>query len=274
MNYNFRLMKHEHHWLPQWLGPFSQAGWFDTILYRVRSGKEAMVYCCEAKPETGFDLLAAKVYLPPRSREAKYYATYNLGRDLLDNEGQPIRQKRFNNKRKRRVPQKEQQRQAEISWVQHEYQTQQLVYDAGAKVPQPLAVNDNAILTTFVGDRRLSAPTLQRTKIHPTQAGALFTELLEQIAIFLSQDRIHSDLSSYNILYYKNDFTIIDFPQAINAQTHPKPFFFLHRDVERLCDYFAKFELEADSRAFARALWGKYKSGELTQQITSQNCSF
>lgn len=264
MKYNFKLLKHEHAWLPKWLGPFSEAGWFETILYRVRSGKEAMVYCCEAHPETGYDLLAAKVYLPPRSRAAKYYDTYNLGRDPLDNEGQPIRQKRYNSKRKKRVPKQDQQRQAEISWVQHEYQTQTLVYNAGAKVPEPLAVNDNAILTTFVGNRRLPAPTLQRTKIAPTQAGDLFIQLLEQIAIFLSQDRIHSDLSSYNILYTKNDFTIIDFPQAINAQTHPKAFFFLHRDIERLCDYFAKFELEADSRAFARSLWGKYKRGEFT----------
>ena len=270
MNYKFKLQKYEHHWLPKWLGPFSQAGWFDTILYRVRSGKEAVVYCCEAKPETGFDLLAAKVYLPPKSRAAKYYETYNKGRDLLDSDGQPIRQKRYNTKRKKRVPKSEEQKQAEISWVQHEYQTQQSFFDAGAKVPQPLAVNDNAILSTYVGDRRLSAPTLQRTKLNPIQAGDLFIQLLEQMAIFLSLDRIHSDLSAYNILYHNTDFTIIDFPQAINAQTHPKAFFFLHRDVERLCDYFAKYELEADSRAFARSLWGKYKSGALMQMASQK----
>lgn len=266
MNYKFALKKHEHDWLPKWLGPFSKAGWFDTVLYRVRSGKEAMVYCCEAKPETGFDLLAAKVYLPPKARAAKYYDTYNLGRDFLNSDGQPIRQKRYNSKRQKRVSKQEEQRQAEISWVQHEYQTQQRFFDAGAKVPQPLAVNDNAILTDFVGDRHLSAPTLQRTKIDPADAGTLFVQLLDQIAIFLSQDRIHSDLSAYNILYYNNDFTIIDFPQAINAQTHPQAFHLLHRDVERLCDYFAKFELEADSRAFARSLWGKYKRGEFDLQ--------
>ncbi len=273
MKYAFRLMKHEHHWLPKWLEPFEKSGWFDTVLYRVRSGKEAVVYCCEAKPETGFDLLAAKVYLPPKSRASKYHDTYNLGRDLLDSEGQPIRQKRYNNKRKKRVPKQEEKRQTNISWVQHEYQTQQLVFSAGAKVPQPLAVNDNALLTTYIGNRRLPAPTLQRTKIHPTQAGNLFIQLLEQMALFLSQDRIHSDLSSYNILYHNNDFTIIDFPQAINAQTHPKAFYFLHRDVKRLCDYFSKFELEADARAFARALWGKYKSGELAQSIGNHTLS-
>ena len=261
MKLAFKLRKFEVTWLPQWLGPLSRAGWFDTVLYRVRSGKEAMVYCCEAKPSTGLNLLAAKVYLPPKARSSKYYHEYNEGRDLLDESGQPIREKRHNPNRRSKKTKEETHSLDEISWLQHEYQTQCAFYDAGAKVTQPLSVNNNAVLMSYVGDRSESAPTLQSLKIDPTTAGDLFLQILEQIALFLSLNRIHGDLSSYNILAWKDDFTIIDFPQAINAASHPRAFHLLHRDIDGVYQYFRKFGVEADPRKFARTMWHRYKHG-------------
>jgi len=267
MNFAFNLRKFEITWLPRWLEPLSRAGWFDTVLYRVKSGKEAMVYCCEANPSTGLDLLAAKVYLPPRSRSSKYYGEYNIGRDLLDEYGQPRRGKRRTSNRRKKRTRDEKHHLDEISWLQHEYQTQCTVYDAGAKVPQPLAVNNNAVLMSYVGNHRQAAPTLQSLALNPLEAGDLFTQILDQIALFLSLDRIHGDLSAYNILVWNNDFSIIDFPQAINAQTHPRAFHFLHRDIDRVYRYFQKSGIEADARKFARAMWHRYVNGQMQSDL-------
>lgn len=270
MNFAFGLRKFEITWLPQWLEPMSRAGWFDTVLYRVRSGKEAMVYCCEAKPSTGFDLLAAKVYLPPRARSSKYYHEYNEGRDLLNSHGEPMREKRRNTNRRHKRSREEQHSLDEISWLQHEYQTQCLFFDAGAKVPQPLSINNNAVLMSYIGDRRQSAPVLQSLKTDPTEAGDLFLQIIDQIALFLSLDRVHGDLSSYNILAWQNDFTIIDFPQAINAANHPRAFHYLHRDIDRVYQYFQKFGVEADPRKFARTMWHRYKHGQMQAPLSVQ----
>ena len=43
------------------LGGFFEDQWLTDILYKVRVGKEATCYCCRAHPETGLDLIAAKV---------------------------------------------------------------------------------------------------------------------------------------------------------------------------------------------------------------------
>jgi len=260
MRFAFALRKYEHEWLPQWLEPLSREGWFDTVLYRVRSGKEAAVYCCEAKPSTGLDLIAAKVYLPPGSRAVKYYENYTHGHESIPDEDinpQPIQG------RWRKMQRSDQQRRKEIAWVRHEYQIHQTLYNAGAKTPQPLALNDNAILTSYVGDRRLPAQTLLRVKVKPLDAGKLFMQLLDQIALFLSQDLIHGDLSPHNVLMWHGDFTIIDLPQAVNAQTHPEAFSLLHRDIDRLCKHFQRFKLEADPKPFAETMWTQYIQGDL-----------
>jgi RIO kinase 1 len=48
----------------------------------VKGGKEATVYCCQADPATGYDLLAAKIYRHRQSRSMKNYASYHEGRHI------------------------------------------------------------------------------------------------------------------------------------------------------------------------------------------------
>ena len=258
MRIAFGLSRFESEWLPKWLEPLAKAGWFQTVLFRVKQGKEALVYCCEG---SGQELIAAKVYKSRQRRAMRYYGDYTIGRELLDSDGMPARSDR--RYRNRRIPKEEQQRLEEISWVQHEFQAQGLVYDAGARVPRPLAVTENVILSSFVGDRRGSAPTLQSVTVAPLVAGEVFMKLMEQVALFLSQDRIHGDLSAYNVLIWEEDFTVIDFPQAILASKHPEAFSFLYRDIERLCQYFKKFEVDASPQMFAEEMWKWYERGEL-----------
>ena len=74
-------------WLAQNLDPLVEGEWIDDLLYTVKSGKEATVYCCMAHPRSGTDLLAAKVYRPFRTRAMKNDALYREGRDVRDERG-------------------------------------------------------------------------------------------------------------------------------------------------------------------------------------------
>ena len=74
MNFNFEATHFERAWLKQALEGFYEDGWITDILYRVKGGKEANVYCCKAHPDTGFELIAAKVYRHRRLRSMKNYA--------------------------------------------------------------------------------------------------------------------------------------------------------------------------------------------------------
>ena len=75
------------------------------------------------------------------------------------------------------------------------------------------------------------------------------------IALFLACNRIHGDLSEFNILYWQGTVSIIDFAQAVDPRQNPEVFPLLLRDIERVCSYFARYGVVADARALARDMW-------------------
>ncbi len=91
----------------------------------------------------------------------------------------------------------------------------------------------------------------------------MLEKLLSNIEIFLSCDRIHGDLSAYNVLYDQGRLVVIDFPQAIDARTSPHAFDLLRRDVENLCAYFERLQIRADAVGIANDLWSRYTRGRL-----------
>ena len=74
----------ERRWILDALGDFYDGEWITDVLYRVKGGKEATVYCCQAHPLTGRKLLAAKIYRPRQFRKMKNDAIYKEGRALFD----------------------------------------------------------------------------------------------------------------------------------------------------------------------------------------------
>ena len=86
----------------------------------------------------------------------------------------------------------------------YEFETQRLLYEAGADVPRPFAQIGNALLMEYIGDgdgrpRRCCA----RSTLAREEARTLFEQILRNIELFLACDRIHGDLSAYNILYWQ-----------------------------------------------------------------------
>ena len=252
---------HEHLWIKDSLGGFYRDKWFTDILYRVKGGKEATVYCCRAHPSTGLELLAAKVYRPRMFRAMRNDWIYRQGRDILGADGKAIRDRR--SLRAVRKKTRHGRHVSTASWSQQEYNALRDFHAAGADVPRPLAQSADAILMEYVGDAALPAPILQRVSLPSGEAGGLFERLIRNVELFLTCDRIHADLSAFNILYWQGQIRIIDFPQVADPWSNPSALPLLSRDVERVCQYFARQGVQSNPGRIVNDLWTRFRNAEL-----------
>jgi RIO kinase 1 len=140
----------------------------------------------------------------------------------------------------------------------HEYQALERLHLAGAIVPKPYQVGNNAILMEFIGEDNLAAPTLNSVGLDKDEAQRHFDLVMENVEIMLDQNLIHADLSAYNILYHAGEIVIIDLPQVINADGNRNAPAILARDVMRICEYFTKQGVLCDAREISQDLWRRY----------------
>ncbi len=228
------------------------------VLRRVKGGKEANVYCCAAHPTTGLELMAAKVYRPRQFRNLKNDAQYRQGRPVLTVEGQVISprdwraHKAIQNKTRFGL------QAAQTSWVEYEFLTMKRLHEAGADVPRPFQNSEHALLMEYFGEVTAAAPTLHLVAVERTEAQTLFERLLRNVEIMLAHGVVHGDLSAYNVLYWEGEIKIIDFPQMVDPRTNPDARALFSRDVERLCQYFARCGVRTDSAALARDFWRRH----------------
>jgi len=251
----------EYQWLLHWLGGFYDDSLISDVLRMVKSGKEAAVYCCRANPALGAPLAAAKIYRPRAMRQLKNDAVYREGRVVLDEEGKDIRDTRRQRALDHRTNYGEELR--ITSWIEHEYRTLCQLHEAGGDVPRPYAQKGNALLMEYLGDEQTPALTLNHVELEPDEAQTLFTRVMRNVELLLARDLIHADLSAYNILYWQGTIKVIDFPQAVDARFNRSAEALLARDVERVCQYFSRFGVEADAAELAADLWSRYMQAEL-----------
>ncbi len=255
-NPSFTGSKHERQWIMTYLGRFYEDQVISDVLRQVKGGKEATVYQCRANPAIGVDLIAAKVYRPRMFRQLRNDAVYRKGREVIGEEGKEVRGRREKLAMKKKTDFGQQLR--HTTWLANEFQTLQRLYAAGADVPKPFATSDNAILMEYVGDERFSAPALSQVRLEPHAARSLFERLLHNVELMLTHDRVHADLSAYNVLYWNGQVKLIDFPQAIDPYVNPEAYLLLGRDVERLCQYFARYGITAEATQITRELWERH----------------
>jgi RIO kinase 1 len=251
----------ERQWIIQSVGGFYRDNIITDVTRLVKGGKEANVYSCLATPETGVELIAAKLYRPRMLRHLRNDAVYKEGRLLLDSDG-----KETHGSRETRALMKKTRFGKHLgfmNWIMHEYGVQQELYDDGADVPRPISHRGNTILMDFIGNEWGPAPTLSEIKLDLDEAQPLFRRVMDNVRLMLSHHYVHGDLSAYNVLYWNGEVTIIDFPQMADARVNPNAFDFLERDIRRVCEYFNRFEVNADSTILTRDLWEEYINGRL-----------
>lgn len=251
--FTYKAARFEEAWLLNSLVDIADHRWISDVLRKVKGGKEASVYLCRSGAAIEAPLVAAKVYRPRALRNLKNDGQYRTGRQDLDENGKVILDDRALHAMKKRTSYGEELRHQ--SWIAYEFQTLEMLYDAGADVPKPYAMQSNAILMDYIGDLGNGAPTLSSVTLEPDEVLPLFERVVRNIGLLLSHQRIHGDLSAYNILYWDGDITLIDFPQVVPPESNPAAWTIFLRDVTRICQYFGAQGLKRNASQLAADLW-------------------
>jgi RIO kinase 1 len=252
-NPTYQGARYERVWIRNYLGAFYDRRLISDVLRKVKGGKEATVYCCSAGSLAPGDLVAAKIYRPRQFRNLRNDALYRQGREILGARGQPVRDRRA------LVAIREGTRKGKemehVSWLAHEYASLRALHAAGVPVPEPIAFANNTVLMEYCGDAKRPAPALHSVRLSLSEARDLFASLLRDVETMLANGRIHADLSAFNVLYWRGEYRIIDFPQSVDPATHDSAFELLQRDVTRICQYFARYGIASHASALAQAMW-------------------
>jgi RIO kinase 1 len=254
--FTYKAARFEAGWLLNSLGGFYEHGWISDVLRHVKGGKEASVYLCRAGTEVDAALVAAKVYRPRSLRNLKNDHAYREGRDNLDSEGKIV----LNDGMQHAMAKRTEYGKGLLhqSWIAYEFTSMKVLKPAGADVPTPYEMNGNAILMGYIGDINGCAPTLSEISLERSEAHELFERVLHNIDLMLANERIHGDLSAYNILFWEGEITLIDFPQVVSPRINRNAFSIFQRDVTRVCEYFNKQGLRTDPRKIGADLWKKH----------------
>jgi RIO kinase 1 len=200
------------------------------IQNEIKSGKEATVF----KVLLDEKLAAMKVYTIPENN------TFKNNQKYLENQF-------FKTKSHERAVQKKSKFGKSLqftNWVESEFRLLEKLHDAGASIPNPILQVEHIIFMELIGNETEVAP-----RLHDVELKNYSKEIIQDIFdlifvaqdIFLNNGLVHGDLSSYNILLWKDTPYIIDFPQALNMHTNPNAKTMLIRDIETVCNYFSKY---------------------------------
>lgn len=251
--FTYKAARFEEAWLLDSLVQIADHQWISDVLRKVKGGKEASVYLCKPGDAVKSPYVAAKIYRPRALRNLKRDTEYRLGRVDLDADGTALWKEADVNAIAKRTRYGEEVRHQ--SWIAYEFTTMELLYAAGADIPKPYAMEKNAIVMDFVGDDSVAAPALNAVRLGPNEAKSLFERVLHNVDIMLACNRIHGDLSAYNILYWDGEIKLIDFPQVVLPQGNPSAWKIFLRDITRVCDYFSAQGLHRDPFKTAADLW-------------------
>jgi RIO kinase 1 len=251
--FTYKAARFEEAWLLGSLVEIAEHQWISDVLRKVKGGKEASVYLCTPGVAVDVPLLAAKIYRPRMLRNLKNDAQYRSGRADLDESGNEILDDGTLHAMKKRTAFGEEARHQ--SWIAYEFTTLEVLHAAGADVPRPYAMEKNAILMDYVGDKLNPAPVLNAVNLDPDEAKLLFERVIHNIDLMLNHDRIHGDLSAYNILYWNGNITLIDFPQVVIPSSNPSSWIIFLRDVTRICQYFSMQGVDCHASKLAADLW-------------------
>ncbi len=219
------------------------------VLRPIKTGKEAVVYCCLAHPSLERELVAAKVYRPFETRSFKRDAIYQQGRErgsrpdarVLKAMGKKTRHGRLHKF---------------SAWIAHEERTLRILHEAGADVPEPIERSGAVVLMEYLGDVEHPAPMMTNVSLDTDEAQRIYGQVLANVELFLKYHRVHADLSAFNLLYWENRAVIIDFPQSVDPRYNDDAFDLLIRDLRNLNSFFAQHGVDVvEPIGHALALW-------------------
>ncbi len=193
----------------------------EGLEYLVSPGKEAIVF--KARTRSG-EPRAVKIYRVETSDFKRMH-------DYI--EGDP----RFYNipRTKRKL--------VEV-WCQKEYKNLIIAEQARIHSPRPYSFAGNVLVMQFLGDD-WAAPLIKDVDLDEKKLRSALNTILGDMKKLYKSGLVHTDLSEFNILYWKEIPWMIDFAQG-TVLSHPKAEEFLMRDARNIASFFKKRGIEVD----------------------------
>ena len=186
----------------------------------ISSGKEARVYLAYGPRDEKY---AVKIYFTSTAMFKKGILKYIIG------------DPRFEGYRPRDT------RGLIYLWTRKEFRNLKRLYDAGVKVPRPIAYSNNVLVMEFQGEDNKRYPLLYEVyqELDHEELLKIYNQVIEENNKMVCKARlIHGDLSEYNIMIKPDlDIVIIDVGQAVPPE-HPNALEFLERDVRNITRFF------------------------------------
>lgn len=131
------------------------------------------------------------------------------------------------------------------SWTKKEFKNLKKLEEVGVRAPKPIVYMKNILIMQYIGTMKKPAPMLKDIILKNPKK--VFDELIYFITkMYKKAELVHSDLSPFNILMYKNKPYLIDLGQGVLLE-HPNALEFLKRDVLNLVTFFKKkYNIKAD----------------------------
>lgn len=217
-------------------------GWLVTGSYRdtplgvLKTGKESEVHLVARTGGERTTLLAEKRF---KARDRRSFQNNWMYRGVW---GEGTRREHRAMKKNTRFGHEA----AHARWIAHEWESLVVLHAAGATVPPPVELLDDGYLMAFIGDGERAAPRLAEVDLAPQDARRVWDDLVDEIALIVSADRVHGDLSAFNVLWWHERTVLIDFSQTVDVVTHPAAHELLTRDITSLARYFTRRGVDVD----------------------------
>lgn len=225
----------------------------DEVLGMLKTGKEAEVFVVERRTTDDRQrvLLAHKRYRPTKVTTKGEIEALGFTRarsftnDAVYHEG-----RRFRRSREKRAVERGTdygKRVLAERWPGQELETLERAHAAGVTVPYPVEFTGDGMLMQLIGDDGVAAPRVVNARLTDDELEAAYAQLLRELAALTRAGLVHADLSPFNVLWWRGELWIIDFPQAVDLFTNPNGFDLLHHDVTTMCAWFARQGVDTDA---------------------------
>ncbi len=210
---------------------------YDELISPVSIGKEANIFSAKKKEEGVDTYRIVKIYRLEACNFNKMY-------DYIKHDPRYFNIKKQN-------------RQIIFLWVQREYRNIMKAWEAGVKVPKPIALKHHVIVMQMIGNERTGEAAQRLKQQSAKNPEDFFEKLIKNVALLYQKAKlVHGDLSEYNILNWKETPVIIDMSQstpidAVNAEE------LLERDIRNMVKYFGKYWMHITADELRKRIVGK-----------------
>ncbi len=189
-------------------------GYIDSFEFPISTGKEGNVFRAKQKDR----LIAVKIY---RINTATFRS---ISKYLMYEPPQRVKRDR---------------RSIIFAWAMKEFNNLKKLYNAGVRVPEPIAREGNVIVMEYIGTEEQPAPLLKDAEIK--DAEKVFDRIKKYLHLMYHKaELVHADFSEYNVLMDGDEPVIIDVGQTV-SRDNPMAMEFLRRDVKNITKFFRKY---------------------------------